>query len=149
MTDTFNKLEYRNIPKKKLTGKKWIEKSVNIGDQLSQVIGIYYPYRIDNYVKYVRSQKFYGRLVHHEPKQGRITGLAGKHLCDCERAWYSYQHEKDLNCKDFEHLQIFADSLHPYKGRKNHQADQSDSCHHNEMETKEISRKSSGRRNPI
>ena len=40
MTDTFNKLEYRNIPKEKLTGEKWMEKSVNIGDQLSQVIGI-------------------------------------------------------------------------------------------------------------
>lgn len=63
MTDTFNKLEYRNIPKEKLTGEKWMEKSVNIGDQLSQVIGIYYPYPIDNYVKYVRRQKFYGRYM--------------------------------------------------------------------------------------
>lgn len=61
--NTFNKLEYRNIPESKLTGEKWMEKSVNIGDQLSQVIGIYYPYRIDNYVKYVRSQKFYGRYM--------------------------------------------------------------------------------------
>ena len=60
---TFNKLEYRNIPKEKLTGEKWMEKSVNIGDQLSQVIGIYYPYPIDNYVKYVRQQKFYGRYM--------------------------------------------------------------------------------------
>jgi hypothetical protein len=63
MTDTFNKLEYRNVPKEKLTGEKWMEKSVNIGDQLSQVIGIYYPHRIDTYVKYVRSQKFYGRYM--------------------------------------------------------------------------------------
>lgn len=63
MSNTFNKLEYRNIPKEKLTGEKWMEKSVNIGDQLSQVIGIYYPYRIDNYVKYVRQQKFYGRYM--------------------------------------------------------------------------------------
>lgn len=63
MSDTFNKLDYRNIPESKLTGEKWMEKSVNIGDQLSQVIGIYYPYRIDNYVKYVRSQKFYGRYM--------------------------------------------------------------------------------------
>lgn len=63
MTDTFNKLEYREIPKEQLTGEKWMEKSVNIGDQLSQVIGIYYPYRIDNYVKHVRSQKFYGRYM--------------------------------------------------------------------------------------
>lgn len=61
--DTFNKLDYRSIPKEQLTGEKWMCKSVNIGDQLSQVIGIYYPYRIDNYIKYVRSQKFYGRYM--------------------------------------------------------------------------------------
>ena len=61
MEDTFNKLDYRNIPKNQLTGEKWMYKSVNIGDQLSQVIGVYYPYRMDNYIKYVRSQKFYGR----------------------------------------------------------------------------------------
>ena len=63
MDDTFNKLDYRSIPKEQLTGEKWMCKSVNIGDQLSQVIGIYYPYRIDNYIKYVRSQKFYGRYM--------------------------------------------------------------------------------------
>lgn len=63
MDSVFNKVDYRQIPKNKLTGEKFMEKSVNIGDQLSQVIGIYYPYRIDNYVKYVRSQKFYGRYM--------------------------------------------------------------------------------------
>jgi len=63
ITDTFNKLDYRLVPKELLTGEKWMDKSVNIGDQLSQIIGIYYPYRIDNYVKYVRSQKFYGRYM--------------------------------------------------------------------------------------
>jgi len=63
ITNTFNKLEYRLVPKELLTGEKWMDKSVNIGDQLSQIIGIYYPYRIDNYVKYVRSQKFYGRYM--------------------------------------------------------------------------------------
>ena len=63
MEDTFNKLEYRLIPKNKLTGEKFMEKSVNIGDQLSQVIGIYYPHRIDTYVKYVRHQKYYGRYM--------------------------------------------------------------------------------------
>lgn len=63
MEETFNKLEYRKIPKSELTGEKFMEKSVNIGDQLSQIIGIYYPYRIDNYVKYVRSQKYYGRYM--------------------------------------------------------------------------------------
>lgn len=63
MSATFNKLEYRLVPKRLLTGEKTMAKSVNIGDQLSQIIGIYYPYRIDNYIKYVRSQKFYGRYM--------------------------------------------------------------------------------------
>ena len=57
----FNKLEYREIPKELLTGEKWMPKSVNIGDQLSQITGIYYPYPIDNYIKYVCGEKFYGR----------------------------------------------------------------------------------------
>ena len=61
LDEVFNKLEYRKIPKSKLTGEKFMEKSVNMGDQLSQAIGIYYPHRIDNYVKYVRGIKFYGR----------------------------------------------------------------------------------------
>ncbi len=59
----FNKLEYRLIPKESFTGEKFMAKSVNIGDQLSQVIGVYYPYRMDNYVKYVRSQKYYARYM--------------------------------------------------------------------------------------
>lgn len=63
MNDVFNALEYRDIPKSKLTGEKFMEKSVNIGDQISQIIGIFHPYQIDNYVKTVRGQKFYGRYM--------------------------------------------------------------------------------------
>lgn len=63
LNSLFNKLEYRKIPDELKTGQKFMEKSVNIGDQLSQVIGIYYPYPIDNYVKYVRGEKFYGRYM--------------------------------------------------------------------------------------
>lgn len=60
----FDKNFYRKyIPKEKLTGQKLMYKSINIGDQLSQLIGIYYPNKIDTYVKYVRSQKFYGRYM--------------------------------------------------------------------------------------
>lgn len=60
----FDKLKYREgLPPSPLAGKRFIEKSVNIGDQLSQVIGIYLPYRIDNYIKYVRSKKYYGRYM--------------------------------------------------------------------------------------
>lgn len=63
LSHLFNKIDYRKIPKECLTGQKWMEKSVDIGDQLSQIIGIFYPHRIDTYVKYVRQQKFYGRYM--------------------------------------------------------------------------------------
>ena len=63
MDGVFNKLEYRKESKGQKSGEKWMKKSANIGDQLSQDIGIFYPNRIDTYVKYVRSQKFYGRYM--------------------------------------------------------------------------------------
>lgn len=59
----FNRMEYLKLPKECLTGEKFMEKSVNIGDQLSQDLGIYYPHRIDNYVKIVLGKKEYGRYM--------------------------------------------------------------------------------------
>ena len=44
-------------------GLRYLKKSISIGDQLSQNIGIWYPHEIDNYVKIVRSQKYYGRYM--------------------------------------------------------------------------------------
>lgn len=85
MENTFNKLEYRLIPKNMLTGEKFMEKSINIGDQLSQVIGIYYPYRIDSYVKYVRSQKYYGRYMDDwyimSPSKEELRNIF-EHICE-------------------------------------------------------------------
>lgn len=64
METPFNSAEYRlNVPKSAHTGKKYMRKSVNIGDQCSQIIGIYYPTQIDNFVKIVEGQKFYGRYM--------------------------------------------------------------------------------------
>lgn len=71
----FNSTEYRlKIPKSAHTGEKYMRKSVNIGDQCSQIIGIYYPTPIDNYIKIVKRQKYYGRYmddsyVIHESKE--------------------------------------------------------------------------------
>ena len=62
MSQKFNSVEYyRNVPKEARTGEKMMPKSVDIGDQVSQHIGVFFPYRIDNYVKIVRGLKFYGR----------------------------------------------------------------------------------------
>lgn len=59
LLEKFNRLEYKNPHK----GKKMIPKSVNIGDQLSQIIGVFYPHKIDNYIKIVQGNKYYGRYM--------------------------------------------------------------------------------------
>lgn len=60
----FDKLEYRQIDKElRIAKEKFMEKSVNIGDQISQLIGVFFPGKIDTYVKTVRSQKLYGRYM--------------------------------------------------------------------------------------
>jgi hypothetical protein len=59
MNVKFNKLEYKNPHK----NKKLLPKSVNIGDQLSQIVGIFYPHKIDNYIKIVTGNKYYGRYM--------------------------------------------------------------------------------------
>ena len=46
-----------------LTGEKFLENGVDIGNQVSQNIGILYPHRVDNYAKIVRGTKFYGRYT--------------------------------------------------------------------------------------
>jgi hypothetical protein len=57
----FNKLEYRKIPKELLTGHLYMEKSINMGDRVSQIVGVYYPSEADTYIKYVRGMKYYDR----------------------------------------------------------------------------------------
>ena len=44
-------------------GQKFMAKSLNIGNQASQLFSILYPTRIDNYCKIVRSVKKYGRYM--------------------------------------------------------------------------------------
>ena len=54
---------YKNVPKEARTGKRFMKKSVRIGDQLSQNIGVFFPHRLDNYAKIVRGIKYYGRYM--------------------------------------------------------------------------------------
>lgn len=58
----FDKILYEEKYDSK-TRNRMMPKSISIGDQLSQQIGIYYPHKIDNYVKIVRGQKYYGRYM--------------------------------------------------------------------------------------
>lgn len=59
----YNALEYAEIDKAKLTGEKYMKKSVGIGSQISQISGVFYPTRIDTYCKVVKSLKYYGRYM--------------------------------------------------------------------------------------
>lgn len=60
----FNSVDYyTSISKDQKTGKKMMKKSVNIGDQTSQDIGVFFPTPIDNYCKIVCGLKRYGRYM--------------------------------------------------------------------------------------
>ena len=60
----FNSVEYYSkISDEQRTGEKFMQKSVDIGDQVSQDIGVFFPTRLDNYAKIVRSCKRYGRYM--------------------------------------------------------------------------------------
>ena len=73
MNEVFNALEY-NAHNYKKTGKKKMRKSVGIGSETSQIIGLYYLSTVDNYIKIVRGFKYYARYmddsyVIHESKE--------------------------------------------------------------------------------
>lgn len=55
----YNALEHPNST----AHTKMMKKSVNIGDQTSQIISIFFPTKIDTYVKTVCSQKYYARYM--------------------------------------------------------------------------------------
>lgn len=59
----YNALEYSKIDKSLLTKEKMMNKSVGIGSQISQICGVYFPTRIDNYCKIVKGMKYYGRYM--------------------------------------------------------------------------------------
>lgn len=45
------------------TKEKFMYKSLNIGNQASQIFSIFYPVRIDNYLRIVNSEHFHGRYM--------------------------------------------------------------------------------------
>lgn len=63
MSVLYNALEHDRIPKELLTREKFMEKSVGIGSQISQIAGVFYPTQIDNYCKIVNGLKYYGRYM--------------------------------------------------------------------------------------
>lgn len=76
----FNSVEYyETITDDQKTGEKMMAKSVDIGDQVSQNVGVFVPTPIDNYITIVRGFRRYGRymddmyLIHHDRKYLKET----------------------------------------------------------------------------
>lgn len=64
LNEKFNSVAYyENIGPEQKAGEKMLKKSVNIGDQTAQNIGIFFPTPIDNYCKIVLGLKRYGRYM--------------------------------------------------------------------------------------
>ncbi|WP_051533387.1 reverse transcriptase domain-containing protein [Anaerovibrio sp. RM50] len=63
MSSIFNALEYSKIPSNLKTGERFLKKSVGIGNQSSQITGVYYPNSIDTYCKTVKGIRYYGRYM--------------------------------------------------------------------------------------
>ena len=64
METKFNSVQYyETVPMEERTGRRFMPKGVDIGDQVSQDIGIFFPTPVDNYVKIVRGCKWYGRYM--------------------------------------------------------------------------------------
>ena len=63
MDKPFNALAYAEMPKQGHTGKRFMRKSLGIGNQSAQVTGIFYPHAIDNYCKTVKGLRYYGRYM--------------------------------------------------------------------------------------
>lgn len=64
MDHKFDSIVYHETVSDELkTGEKFMCKSVDIGDQVSQDVGVFYPTRLDNYAKIVRGMKRYGRYM--------------------------------------------------------------------------------------
>ena len=92
-------------------------RSLGIGSQVSQIFGIYYPTRIDNYIKVVKGCKYYGRYmddlyVIHEDKDflkkllEEILEIAG------ELDWPDSEQEEDSDLQDRQGLYILKASSH-------------------------------------
>ena len=62
MRERFDSVRYHQENHRK-SKQRFMRKSVNIGDQLSQSIGIFFPTPIDNFVTCVRGHRSYGRYM--------------------------------------------------------------------------------------
>lgn len=98
MNVPFNSIAYLDIPKELKTGEKFMRKSMGIGSQISQISGVLYPHRVDNYCKIVRGIRGYGRYMDdiyiiHESKE-YLWELLGEIMKICKEYGLFINQEK-------------------------------------------------------
>ena len=59
----YKALDFKDVPRKLKTGEKYIDKSMDIGDQSSQIASVFFPTPIDNLIKIVEGEPFYARYM--------------------------------------------------------------------------------------
>lgn len=74
INEIFNSLEHGKLDTSVLTGRRFMQKSLGIGSPVSQISGIFFPYRIDNYCKTVKRIHCYDafmddRIIIHPSKE--------------------------------------------------------------------------------
>ena len=103
LNTVFNSLDYNEIDKTLLTGEKYMRKHVNVGDQVAQVAGVFYPHRLDNYIKIVEGAKYYGRymddfyVIHHDKEH--LKDLVKKIEIEATRNGIILNPSKTMICK--------------------------------------------------
>lgn len=73
MDTLYNALEHRGYHG---NGSKHLHKGANIGAELSQPIGVYYPHSIDDYIKTVCGERWYGRYM----DDSYLMGVSKEHI---------------------------------------------------------------------
>lgn len=59
----YKALDYIGISEEQLTGERFLYKGLDIGDQVAQIAAVYFPTVIDNFIKIVLGEKYYGRYM--------------------------------------------------------------------------------------
>lgn len=77
--EVFDSLAYQRLTKDVKTGRRYMRKSIGIGSQISQIVGVFYPTDIDTYCKTVKRLHCYDvymddRIVIH-PSKAYLNGL--------------------------------------------------------------------------
>lgn len=99
----FNSLDYNKIDKTLLTNEKYMRKHMNVGDQVAQVAGVFYPHRLDNYIKIVEGAKYYGRymddfyVIHYDKEY--LKDLVNKIEVEATRNGIILNPNKTMICK--------------------------------------------------